>query len=148
VPTTHLSLQIHIVFSTKNRQPLIDPAWRNRLHAFLGGTVRTLGAVPLAIGGTADHVHLLIGLRATHRPADLVREIKGTSSRWMHETVGVRSFLWQEGYGAFTVSPCESDTVRVYIACQEEHHRRKTYQEEYIEFLKRNGVEYDERYLW
>jgi REP element-mobilizing transposase RayT len=107
-----------------------------------------LGGVPFAVGGTGDHVHLLIGLRATHRLSDVLREIKVTSSKWVHETTGVRRFSWQDGYGAFSVSPGQADEVRKYIASQEEHHRRKTFQEEYLEFLKRNGVEYDERYLW
>jgi REP element-mobilizing transposase RayT len=148
MPSTHLSLQVHVVFSTRERQPWIEQGWRDRLHAYLGGAIRTLGGVPLAVGGTGDHVHLLVGLRATHRLSDVLREIKVTSSKWVHETTGVRGFSWQDGYGAFSVSPGQADEVRKYIASQEEHHRRKTFQEEYLEFLKRNGVEYDERYLW
>ena len=148
MPSTHLSLHYHLVFSTKDRQPFILPAWRERLHAFVGGIVKNLGGVPEAIGGVADHVHLLIGLRATHCLADVMREIKATSSRWMHTEAGMPGFAWQEGYGAFTVGPTQRDAVWQYIAGQEEHHRTRTFQEEYVDFLKRSGVEYDERYLW
>src|SRR5712692_8325715 len=87
MPSTHLCLDFHLVFSTKERRPLIVPAWRDRLHAYMGGSIRTLGGVPVAIGGTVDHVHLLLGLRATHRLADVVREVKVASSKWIHETV-------------------------------------------------------------
>ena len=148
MPSTHLSLHYHIVFSTKDRTPLIAPAWRERLHAFLGGTVNTLGGIPEAIGGVADHVHLLIGLRATHALADVLREVKSVSSRWVHEEIGQPEFQWQEGYGAFTVGAPQCAEVRHYIARQEEHHRTRTFQEEYVEFLRRAGVEYEERFLW
>ena len=146
--STHLSLHYHLVFSTKNRVPNIAEAWRGRLHAYLGGVVRNVEGVPEAIGGVADHVHLLIGLRATARLADVVRDVKAVSSRWVHEEAGDREFSWQEGYGAFTVSASQRDMVREYIAKQEEHHRKRTFQEEYVELLKRSGVEYDDRYLW
>lgn len=146
--STHLSLHVHLVFGTKHQRPLIAPEWRERLHAFLGGAVRTLGAVPEAVGGVADHVHLLVGLRATHCLADILRDAKRTSSAWVHETIGDREFEWQDGYGAFTVSASLLETVKRYIARQEEHHREKTFQEEYVELLQRSGVEYDERYLW
>src|SRR6476620_10619917 len=103
--STHRSLHYHLVFGTKNHEPLIIPAWRDRLHAYLGGPIRTLDGTPEAIGGVADHVHLMIGLPATHSLADVLRETKSFSSAWVHEDVGVASFAWQEGYGAFTVSP-------------------------------------------
>jgi len=148
MPSTHVSLHFHLIFSVKARRPIIADGWRDRLHAYLGGTVRTIDAMPLAVGGTADHVHLLVGLRATHRVADVLREVKGASSRWVHETVGVAGFSWQDGYGAFSVSPEHLPEVRRYIGAQEEHHRTITFQEEYRSFLQRHGVEYDERYLW
>lgn len=148
MPSTHLSLHYHLVFSTKNRAPIIAPAWRGRLHAFLGGTVNTLGGTAEAIGGVVDHMHLLIGLRATHCLADVMREIKAVSSRWVHDEICDRTFTWQEGYGAFTVGAPQCPDVCEYIARQEEHHRTRTFQEEYIEFLRRGGVDYDERYLW
>ena len=113
-----------------------------------GGAVHTLGGVPQAVGGTADHVHMLVGLRATHCLADVLREIKRPSSQWVHETLGVAEFAWQEGYGAFTVSESNVEQVRCYIANQREHHRHKTFQEEFVEFLKVYGVPYDERYIW
>jgi putative transposase len=114
----------------------------------LGGAVRAVGGVAESVGGASDHVHLLVGLRATYSLADVVREIKASSSRWAHETIGVRDFSWQDGYGAFTVSASKIDSIKDYIARQEEHHRQKTFQEEYLEFLKQSGVEFDERYLW
>ena len=145
--STHLSLHYHLVFGTKNRVPIIAVVWRERLHAYLGGVVRNVEGIPEAIGGVADHVHLLIGLRATVCLADVVRDVKAVSSRWVHDEIDERMFAWQEGYGAFTVSASQRESVRGYIARQEEHHRKRTFQEEYIELLKRSGVEYDERYL-
>ena len=97
MPSTHLSLHYHVVFSTKDRVPSIAAAWRERLHAYLGGVVRNVNGVPEAIGGIADHVHLLIGLRATACLADVVRDVKAVSSRWVHEEIGEHSFAWQGG---------------------------------------------------
>jgi putative transposase len=148
MPSTHLSLHYHIVFSTKNRARIIRPEWRDKLHAYLGGIVRHLGGVPECIGGVEDHVHLLLGLRATHCLADVVRDIKANSSGWVHDDVGDSSFAWQEGYGAFTVSAQLTPQVCDYISKQEEHHRLRSFQEEYVEFLKRGMVEYEEKYLW
>jgi REP element-mobilizing transposase RayT len=148
MPSTHLSLHVHVVFSTKDRMPLIELEWQGRLHAFLGGVVRNLSAVPEAVGGVADHVHLLIGLRATHPLAEVVRDVKAVSSHWIREEIGVGKFSWQEGYGAFSVSPSQCQVVRHYIDNQQEHHRSKGFQEEYLEFLTKCGVQYDERFLW
>ena len=129
MPSTHLSLHYHLIFSTKNRHPFIDASWRGRFHAFLGGTIRNLGGTAEIVGGTGDHVHLLAGLRANHTLADVLRDIKSVSSHWVHDTVGVREFVWQDGYGAFTVSASLIGRVKSYIAQQEEHHRKKTFQE-------------------
>jgi REP element-mobilizing transposase RayT len=148
MPSTHLSLHYHLVFSTKDRTPIITTGVRERLHAYLGGTVRNMNGIPEAIGGTNDHVHLLIGLRATHCLADVVRDLKAVSSRWMHEEIGECSATWQDGCGAFTVGALQCQDVRNYISRQEEHHRKQTFQEEYLEFLHRGGVECDERYFW
>jgi REP-associated tyrosine transposase len=145
--STHLSLHYHLVFGTKNHETSITSDWRDRLHAYLGGVIRTLDGVPEAIGGVADHVHLLVGLRATHTLADVLRELKSVSFKWVHEEMGVQSFAWQEGYGAFTVSASQLETVRNYIQQQEEHHRTRTFREEYLELLQRSGVEFDKRYL-
>jgi REP element-mobilizing transposase RayT len=117
------------------------------LHAYLGGIAKNIDVVPESIGGTNDHVHLLLSLKPTHCLANVVRDLKAVSSRWMHEQIGGHSGSWQDGYGAFTVGAPDCKTVCDYIARQEEHHRRVTFQEEYLEFLRRGGVEYDERYL-
>jgi REP element-mobilizing transposase RayT len=99
------------------------------------------------VGGVSDHVHLLIGLRATHRLADVLRELKAVSSLWVHNEIGLRTFAWQEGYGAFTISSSQRAAVRRYIEGQAEHHRTRTFREEYLELLRRSGVEFDERYV-
>ena len=148
MPSTHLSLHYHLVFSTKDRRNLIDPEWRERLHSYLGGIIRSIGAVPGAIGGVGDHVHLLVGLRATHRLADVLRDLKSASSEWVHQEIRVATFAWQEGYGAFTVSSSNLQTVIRYIRNQEAHHRKRTFQDEYRELLERSGVAFDERFLW
>lgn len=148
MPSTHLCLHVHVIFSTKDRLPIIDAGFRDRLHAYLGGAARTVDAVPVAVGGTEDHVHLLLGLRATHRLADVVREVKHSSSEWVHDEIGMRAFAWQQGFGGFTVSPKDVRPVVAYIQNQAEHHRHRTFQEEYRQFLDDYGVEYDERYLW
>lgn len=147
MPSTYLSLHYHLVFSTKNREPLIDSIWRPRLHEYLGGGVRGLGAVSQIVGGAADHVHLLVTLKATHCLADFMRELKKGSSGWVHEEVVHPNFAWQEGYAAFTVSAPAREAVRDYIARQEEHHRKRSFREELVEMLGRAGVEYDARYL-
>lgn len=148
MPSTHLSLHYHIVFSTKDRHPFIADQLRERLHEYLGGLIRAAEAIPEAVGGTQDHVHLLVGLRATHSLASFVQDIKQTLSRWIHETIGVKNFAWQPDYGAFTVSVSNCAAVKTYITDQAEHHRTKTFQEEYLIFLKKHHVEYDEKYLW
>jgi len=118
------------------------------LHAYLGGIVTNLGGVPESIGGVEDHVHLLIGLRATHCLANVVRDVKANSSRWANDAAREKGFQWQEGYGAFTVSAILTEKAHNYILKQEEHHRQRSFQEEYVELLQKGMVEYDERYLW
>ncbi len=145
--STFLSLHYHLVFATKNREPLIASPWRARLHEYLGGTVAGLGGFPQGVGGLADHVHLLVGLKATHCLADFMRELKKASSAWVHEHIQERGFAWQEGYAAFTVSPTARGPIREYIANQEEHHRVRTYREELVEMLNKAGIEYDPMYL-
>ncbi len=148
MPSTHLSLHFHVVFSTRDRRAFIEESWRERLHAYIGGTIRSAGGVAEAVGGTADHVHLLAGLRATHCLADVVRDIKAASSEWVHQEIRMAVFSWQDGYGAFTVSSSQLETVKRYIANQSEHHRKKSYQEEYREMLVKSGIEFDEKFLW
>ena len=148
MPSTHISIHVHVVFSTKNRQPIIDNTWRERLHSYIGGAIKRAGGRPIAIGGTADHVHLLIGLKATHRLGDFLREIKAASSKWVGDELEVPDFAWQSGYGATSVSAPVLPIISRYIANQEEHHRRRSFKEEYLAFLRKMGVQYDERYLW
>jgi REP element-mobilizing transposase RayT len=100
------------------------------------------------VNGVSDHVHLLVSLRTTHHLPEVLRDIKRRTSAWVHEEIGERAFAWQDGYGAFTVSPSMLDTVRHYIGRQEEHHRTRSFREEYVDFLKKHSVAYDERYLW
>jgi putative transposase len=148
MPATYCSLHYHAVFSTKDRYPLITKDWQDNLHAYLGGITRNLGVVPLAVGGIEDHVHLLAGLRATHTVAGILREVKGGSSEWVHTTVGKKGFAWQPGYFGVTVSPSHLERVKQYILNQHEHHRHRTFREEYIEMLRLAGIEYDERYVF
>ena len=128
--STFLALHYHLVFSTKDRVPMIDLQWRARLHEYLGGTVQGLGGYVQGVGGVADHVHLLVSLKATHCLADFMRELKKASSVWVHEHMNIRPFAWQEGYGAFTVSPSARGQVKRYIDNQEQHHRTRTFREE------------------
>jgi REP element-mobilizing transposase RayT len=147
MPATHLSLHYHVVFSTSSRRQIIAEPWRADLHAYIGGIVGDLGGVARSIGGTGDHVHALLGLKATHTLADVIRQMKRGSSVWVHQH-RAEKFGWQAGYGAFTVSPSQLINVEQYIANQIEHHRKKTFEEEYLDLLKLSGVEYDEEYLW
>jgi putative transposase len=145
--STYLSLHYHLVFSTKHREPFIQPKWRSRLHEYLGGTVIGLGGSTHSVGGTADHAHLLVELRSTHKLCDFLRELKKASSMWVHQELGIRPFEWQEGYAAFTVSASEIPKVERYIQNQEEHHRHRTFLEELRIMLERSGVKFDEKYL-
>ena len=146
--STHLDLHYHLVFRTKDREIIIREEWRERLHSYLGGIARDLDGVPECVGGTNDHVHLLVGLKATHRLCDVLRDLKHSSSRWVHESIKDHDFAWQEGYGAFTVSSNRRETIKKYILNQVAHHKTRSFQEEYMEFLRQAGVEFDERYLW
>jgi REP element-mobilizing transposase RayT len=143
--STFLSLNYHIVFSTKDRRPLIQSQWLPRLHEYLGGTASGLGGIPISIGGVADHVHLLLALKSTHSLADFIRELKKASSTWSanHD----RAFGWQDGYAAFTVSSTHIPRVREYIENQEAHHRKLSFQDELRRILKKNNVKFEEKYL-
>jgi REP element-mobilizing transposase RayT len=144
---SYISLHTHIVFATKKRAPLIAKAWRARLHEYLGGTAKALGAHPQGVGGVEDHVHLLIGFKATHCLSDFMRELKKASSVWVHDEIEVKEFAWQEGYSAFSVSPTARRAVQGYIANQEEHHKTKSHKEELIVMLEKAGIDFDEKYL-
>jgi hypothetical protein len=112
---------------------MIQPAWRGDLHAYLGGIIRSANGIAESVGGVSDHVHLLIGLRATHCLADVLRDLKAVSSGWVHDEIGAGGFAWQEGYAAFTVSASQRGAVRRYIEKQAEHHRTYTFRDEYLE---------------
>jgi REP element-mobilizing transposase RayT len=149
MPGTYSNLLYHLVFSTKGRANLIAQNIEPRLHEFLGGIVRSERGTAYQIGGTANHVHLLIRWRTDESVATLLRTLKSRSSAWVHETFPVMSgFRWQEGYGAFTVSQSQSDVVNRYISSQEQHHRATTFEEEFVAFLQAHNIQYDERYLW
>ena len=149
MPQSFVSLNCHVIFSTKNREPLLLPEWVSRLYQYIGGTLRAKGSVLLAAGGMPDHVHLALSLSKQNAIADIVRDIKANSSRWIHETIdGLGGFAWQTGYGAFSVSQSNMDDVKRYIANQPEHHRVRTFQEEFVLFLRRHGVQYDEQHVW
>ena len=146
---TYTKLITHIVFSTKNRSPFLDHELRPRLFPYMGGIVRESDGKPILINGIADHVHMLVSMPAKLAVSDLLRIVKANSSRWVHEQFPTRrKFAWQTGFGAFSVSHRDVESVRNYIANQEEHHRRVTFQEEFLDFLKEYGIEYDEKYLW
>ena len=150
MPQSFVSLHHHFVFSTRNRVPLISAAIQPRLFEYIGGILRAEGCVLVAAGGMPDHVHLLVSLDKRLSISEVLRIIKAGSSRWVHDTFPdvLSGFAWQTGYGAFAVSFSHLDRVKAYLSRQEEHHRRVTFQEEFIAFLKRHGIEYDERYLW
>lgn len=144
---SYLSLHYHLVFSTKERRPLIGEEWRDELHQYLGGTINGLGGVSQQVGGVADHVHLLVGLKATHTLADVVRELKKASSTWVRDEKRERRFAWQEGYAAFTVSPTARAKVRAYIRNQAAHHRKLSFRDELVRMLEQAGIDYDPEYL-
>ncbi len=145
--STFLSLHYHIVFGTKHREKHIVSAWRPQLHAYVAGILRNLDGNPFIVGGVEDHIHILTELRAVHPLSDVVREVKRSSCRWVHDEVGLPCFAWQSGYAAFSVSPGSRDPVHRYILNQEEHHRTRTFREELVEILAKAGIDYDPRYL-
>jgi REP element-mobilizing transposase RayT len=147
---TSTNLLVHLIFSTKQRAPCITTEIESDLHAYLGGIIREIGGVALAINGTTDHVHILTRVPAKRSIADLVCGLtKTNSSRWIHERWPEHlEFAWQTGYGAFTVSESGVDGVRDYISRQKEHHKNRSFQEEFLTFLRKNKITFDERYLW
>jgi len=146
---SYVSSHYHCVFSTKGRRPLISTELRERLWPFLGGIARQHRMKAIEVGGTADHIHLLLSLPSTLSIAKALQLIKGGSSKWVHETFPQhRLFGWQVKYGAFGASVSQLDKIIQYIKGQEDHHRKMTFQEEFLALLKKHRVEYDERYLW
>ncbi len=148
MPQSLSKVLVHLIFSAKNREPLIRPEIRPRLLAYLVGILDNLNSPSLQTGGVADHVHILFLLGRTMSQADVVEELKKSSSKWMKAEGGVPGFGWQAGYGAFSVGESQADAVIRYIQAQEEHHRKLTFQEEFRKFLERYKIVYDERYVW
>jgi putative transposase len=146
---TYCSLHYHLVFSTKNRERRIDPDIEQRIWEYLGGIARKNEMKALQVGGVEDHVHLVFGMKPTMSVSQAVQQFKGATSKWIHETFpDLAEFAWQDGYGAFTVSKSQLPEVVHYVANQREHHRVRTFQEEYLALLEKHEIEYDERFLW
>jgi len=149
MPQSLSKVILHIIFSTKNREPWLGSDVRPRMHAYLATVCRDLGGELACVGGVADHVHVVTTLPRTLSQAQLIEQIKKASSKWI-KTLDprYRGFFWQRGYGAFSVSPSQLKDVLEYIDTQQEHHRTRTFQEEYRELLGRQGLDFDERYVW
>ncbi len=149
MPQSLSKVILHIIFSTKNREPWLESNVRPRVHAYLATICRDLGAELVRVGGVVDHVHIVTTLPRTVSQAQLVEQIKKASSKWIKALdARYRGFFWQRGYGAFSVSLSQLDPVLQYIEAQREHHRTRTFREEYRELLRRHGVDFDERYVW
>ena len=140
---------IHVIFSTKDRHPFLDTGTRPKLHAYLATVARNIDCEAYRVGGVADHVHLAIRLSRTVTIAGLVQDLKTASSKWVKtQSPELAAFAWQRGYGCFSVGPADVDALRAYIDEQENHHRTRTFQDEFRMFLKKYGVAYDEAYVW
>jgi putative transposase len=150
MPQSLAKILIHTVFSTKDRRPFLrDQTIREELHRYLGGILHNHDCQPIIVSGVEDHVHLLSTLSRTCSPADMVKEIKRGSSLWL-KTKGpeLADFAWQNGYGIFSIGFSQLETVKTYIATQEEHHKEVSFQDEFRSLLKRYEIEFDERYVW
>jgi len=149
MPQSLSKVILHIIFSTKDREAWLDSDVRMRMHAYLATICCDLGVELVHVGGMADHIHIVTTLPRTLSQAQLVEQIKKTSSKWIKTLdARYRGFSWQRGYGAFSVSPSQLESVRRYIDGQQEDHRTRTFQEEYRELLRKHGVDFDERYVW
>jgi REP element-mobilizing transposase RayT len=147
--STLTNLLVHVVFSTKGREPIITNRYRSRLHAYIGGIIRSVDAQSLSIGGMPDHFHLAMKIRSNQALSEFVRKIKANSSKWINENQFCKKkFFWQNGYGGFSVSASQINKVRNYIENQADHHKSKTFKEELIEILDKHSVNYDPKYLW
>ena len=149
MPQSLAKLHMHLIFSTKDRRPLIDDAIRTELHRYLGGVLKGLRCMPVLMNSVEDHIHILFDLARTISPAEAVQEIKTSSSKWINaQHQRYQTFGWQNGYGMFAVSQSAIPDVCKYIGNQHEHHRSVSFKEEYIIFLKKHELDYDERYVW
>jgi putative transposase len=142
------NLLTHIVFSTKERRALIEDEFENELHAYLGGLIKESGGKAYIVGGTENHIHLLVSLPPKVCLSDVIRFVKSNSTNFVKAKFNRRLFAWQTGYGAFSVSKSNVPQVVKYIQNQKEHHRKISFQEEFVQFLRANAIEYDERWLW
>ena len=149
MPQSLTRLYAHLVFSTKNRYPYLDEDISPRVHGYLATVIRNMNSPYVVIGGVADHVHIVFDMGKMHAPKEFVEQVKRESSKFV-KTLGpkYKSFYWQRGYGMFSVSPTHLPDVEDYVRHQKTHHRKKTFQEEFREFLVRYGIEYDECYVW
>ncbi|HEY4960917.1 MAG TPA: IS200/IS605 family transposase [Terriglobales bacterium] len=149
MPQSLARLHIHLIFSTKNRQPVLHDAVRDSLHRYMATVLQNLDCPPVLINSVPDHVHILFELGRTVAVSNAVEQVKRTSSKWI-KTQGTEfaRFAWQAGYGAFAVSQSNVTAVRQYIAAQQKHHRKKSFQDEYRAFLQRHNVPFDENYVW
>jgi REP element-mobilizing transposase RayT len=149
MPRSLAKVYLHVVFSTKNRVPVLADEWRDELFRVMGGAANNLGCQSLIVGGVADHVHMLFQLGRTITTADAVGKLKSNSSAWINQTRGLSAeFHWQAGYAAFSVSQSNIESVRAYIRKQAEHHAKQSFQDELREWLRRYEIEWDERYDW
>ena len=148
MPQSLANVLLHLIFSTKNREPMIAYDLTAPLHGYVDGILDNLGSPSVQTGGTRDHVHVLFAQSRTLTIAKVVEEVKKSSSKWMKADGGVAGFSWQAGYGAFSIGESQVDAVIRYIQGQEEHHRKVTFQDEFRKFLERYKVAYDERYVW
>ncbi len=149
MPQSLSYLLTHIVFSTKDRAPVLDATVRPALHAYLATVARNVDCECFRADGVADHVHLAVRLSRTITMAQLIEELKTSSSKWLKtQSPALAAFAWQRGYGAFSVGPSDLNALLHYIDTQEEHHKTRTFQDEYRAFLKKYGIEFDERYVW
>lgn len=147
MPQSLSRIYIHLIFSTKNRERNILPRFSDGLFKYMAGVFNQMGCPAIIVGGTSDHVHVLFCLSRTCTISEIVKEVKTSSTKWYKEKLGCE-FSWQNGYGVFSVSKSKVEAVERYISNQEEHHRHKSFKEEYLAFLKSYGIDYDERYVW
>jgi REP element-mobilizing transposase RayT len=149
MPQSFTQLYAHLIFSTKDREPLLDRTVRPRVHAYLAAILRDLDSPWVVAGGVADHVHLLFDMGKMRSPVEMVEHVKRESSKFV-KTLGTayRGFYWQRGYGMFSVGPTGRDEVEAYVRDQESHHRGRSFQDEFRAYLERYGIAYDERYVW
>lgn len=149
MPNTYTQIHIHSVFTVQNRDCIIKNKWKSELYKYIIGIIKHNKHKPLIINGMSDHIHILFGLRPSQSLSDLMQDIKGNSSKWINEKKFVRGkFSWQEGYGAFSYSKSQLPAIIKYIENQEEHHKKKTFIEEYVEFLQKFDIEYEKRYIF